>query len=80
MRLCWWIFKLERCHKVYVLCSAKIIWPIQVHFLCTKMDTLMTQNWWNTNQGQGKQALKRQKKAQLQQQSDDGASSEVAAF
>ena len=22
----------------------------------------MTQNWWNTNQGQGKQALKRQKK------------------
>lgn len=44
------------------------------------MDTLMTQNWWNTNQGQGKQALKRQKKAQLQQQSDDGASSEVAAF
>ena len=62
MRLCWWIFKLERCHKVYVLCSAKIIWPIQVHFLCTKMDTLMTQNWWNTNQGQGKQALKRQKR------------------
>ena len=39
----------------------------------------MTQNWWNTNQGQGKQALKRQKKAQLQK-SDDGASSEVAAF